>query len=61
MTKQNQNPMIAQVNSLPEMIRSEFKALDRQVRLLMNHDECLSVKRIVITGCGDSHMAGIGT
>jgi len=59
MTNQNENSMIAQVKSLPEMIRSEFGALDRQVRLLMNHDECLSVKRIVITGCGDSHMAGI--
>jgi glucosamine--fructose-6-phosphate aminotransferase (isomerizing) len=59
MTNQNENSMIAQIKSLPEMIRSEFGALDRQVRLLMNHDECLSVKRIVITGCGDSHMAGI--
>src|SRR5947207_1452729 len=25
----------------------------------MNHNECLSVKRIVIAGCGDSHMAGV--
>jgi glutamine---fructose-6-phosphate transaminase (isomerizing) len=30
-----------------------------RVRRLMNHDECLSVKRIVITGAGDSHMAGV--
>lgn len=59
MPNHNENTMIAQVKSLPEMIRSEFKELDRQVRLLMNHEECLSVKRIVITGCGDSHMAGI--
>lgn len=61
MTKQNENPMIAQVKSLPEMIRSEFKSLDRQVRLLLNHDEGLSVKRIIITGCGDSHNAGLAT
>src|SRR5262249_15283802 len=26
---------------------------------LLNHNECLSVKRIVIAGCGDSHMAGV--
>ena len=61
MTEHNENTMIAQVESLPEMIRSEFKTLDKRVRLLMNHDEFLSVKRIVITGCGDSHMAGLAT
>ena len=58
MTHDEDNPMIAQVRSLPQLIRDEFKALDRRVRLLMNHDECLSVKRVIITGCGDSHMAG---
>jgi glucosamine--fructose-6-phosphate aminotransferase (isomerizing) len=51
--------MIAQVQSLPELIRSEFDALDARVRQLMNHEEWLSVKRVVITGCGDSHMAGL--
>lgn len=56
-----QNSMIAQVESLPEMIRGAFKALDRQVRLLLTTDECYAVKRIVITGCGDSHMAGEAT
>jgi glucosamine--fructose-6-phosphate aminotransferase (isomerizing) len=51
--------MIAQVESLPELIRSEFDRLDASARRLMNHNECLSVKRVVITGCGDSHMAGL--
>ena len=27
----------------------------------LNHNELLSVKRVVITGCGDSHMAGLAT
>ncbi len=53
------NPMIAQVKSLPELIRTEFDALDRRVRTLMNHEDWLAVKRVIITGCGDSHMAGI--
>lgn len=53
-----ENSMIAQVESLPDMIRGAFKALDRQVRLLLTTDECYGVKRVVITGCGDSHMAG---
>ena len=53
------NNMLAHVESLPDMIRKEFKEVDRRVRLVLNHDECLTVKRIVITGCGDSHMAGV--
>jgi glucosamine--fructose-6-phosphate aminotransferase (isomerizing) len=59
MANRNENAIIAQVLSLPEMIRTEFDALDEQIRLLMSRRECLSVKRIVITGCGDSHMAGL--
>lgn len=59
MTEYSDNSMIAQVQSLPEMLRTEFDALDARVRTLMDHEEWLSVKRVVITGCGDSHMAGI--
>ncbi|MCZ7569265.1 MAG: SIS domain-containing protein [Ardenticatenaceae bacterium] len=59
MTDQHQNAMVAQVESLPELIRSEFQTLDAQVRRLLNHEECLSVKRVIIAGCGDSHMAGL--
>ena len=54
-----ENGMIQQVKSLPELIRSQFKALDRQARQVMDHEEILNVKRLVITGCGDSHMAGV--
>ncbi|MEM7346597.1 MAG: SIS domain-containing protein [Chloroflexota bacterium] len=57
----SKNTMIAQVESIPALIREEFKALDSRVRHLLDHNECLSVKRIVITGCGDSHMAGVAT
>ena len=53
--------MIAQVESLPELIRSEFDELDARVRRLLNHNEYLSVKRIVLTGCGDSHMASVAS
>lgn len=53
--------MIAQVESLPELIRTEFDALDARVRRLLNHEEYLSVKRIGLTGCGDSHMAGVAS
>lgn len=56
-----ENSMIAQVESLPDMIRGAFKGLDHQIRRLLTTDECYGVKRIVITGCGDSHMAGEAT
>lgn len=59
MTENNVNGMVAQVRSLPQLIRSEFEALDGRVRQLMNHEDWLSVKRVVITGCGDSYMAGV--
>lgn len=54
-----QNAMLAQVHSLPELIRTEFKALDHRVRQVINHEESYNVKRVVMTGCGDSHMAGV--
>jgi len=57
--EQDAKNIIAQVQSLPELIRSEFETLDMRVRRLLNHNDCLSVKRIMIVGCGDSHMAGL--
>ena len=53
------NAMIAQVESLPELIRNQFDPLDERVRTILNHEEWLSVKRIIATGCGDSHMAAV--
>ena len=53
--------MIAQVESLPDLIRTQFDELDVRVRRLFNHEEYLSIKRIALTGCGDSHMAGVAS
>jgi glucosamine--fructose-6-phosphate aminotransferase (isomerizing) len=61
MTSQQKNAMVAQVLSLPELIRTEFDRLDEQIRLSMELTECLSVRRVLITGCGDSYMAGVAT
>ena len=55
------NAMIAQVESLPDLIRTEIDQLDERVRTILNHEEWLSVKRIITTGCGDSHMAALAT
>ncbi|MBV7327209.1 SIS domain-containing protein [Chloroflexi bacterium TSY] len=56
-----ENSMIAQVESLPALVRTELDTLDGRVRRLLDHNEILSTKRVVTTGCGDSHMAGLAT
>ncbi len=55
------NSMIAQVESLPDLIRTQFEQLDERARTILDHEEWLSVKRIIATGCGDSHMAAVAT
>ena len=56
-----ENGMISQIQSLPALVRNEFDTLDERVRRLLDHNETLSVKRVVTTGCGDSHMAALAT
>jgi glucosamine--fructose-6-phosphate aminotransferase (isomerizing) len=51
--------MIKQIKSIPSLHRSEFDRLDAAVRHALDHNEILSVKRVVFTGCGDSYMAGL--
>lgn len=55
------NGMITQVQSLPALIRDEIEAMDHRVRRLLDHNEILSIKRVVTTGCGDSYMASLAT
>jgi glucosamine--fructose-6-phosphate aminotransferase (isomerizing) len=53
--------MIAQIERLPELIREQTPIIDQRIRRLLDHELCLSVKHIVTTGCGDSHMAAVAT
>ena len=55
------NSMIAQVHSLPELIRESVPEFDERVRSALDHKFCLSLKRLYITGCGDSHHASLTT
>ncbi|MEJ5200693.1 MAG: hypothetical protein WHV66_00555, partial [Anaerolineales bacterium] len=55
------NGMINQVRSLPAQLREIFDPLDEAVRSTLNHELCLSVKRLFVTGCGDSHHASLGS
>jgi glutamine---fructose-6-phosphate transaminase (isomerizing) len=55
------NYMIDQVKSLPKLIEQVFEPLDDTIRKKLDHDLCLSLKRIYVVGCGDSHHAALGT
>jgi len=55
------NSMVAQVQSLPELIRESTPKLDDAIRTTLDHEICLSLKRVFITGCGDSHHAALNT
>ena len=53
------NSMLAQIYSLPEMIRDVLPAFDRTTRGALDHDLCLSARQVFLTGCGDSHHAAL--
>jgi glutamine---fructose-6-phosphate transaminase (isomerizing) len=52
--------MLNQIQSLPALIAEQVPVLDMRVRAAFTHAELLSVKEIVLTGCGDSYFAGLG-
>jgi len=51
--------MLKQILSLPDLISAQVPMLDRRVREAFTHKELLSIKEIVLTGCGDSYFAGL--
>jgi len=55
------NGMIAQIKSLPGLLAEVFPALDETARKTLHPELILSLKRIFITGCGDSHHAALNS
>src|SRR5512136_649555 len=51
------NTMLAQIYSLPEMIRGVLPVFDQAALDTLDHNLCLSARRLFLTGCGDSHHA----
>ena len=51
--------MLKQILSLPDLIAEQVPLLDMRVRAAFTHNELLSIKEIVFTGCGDSYFAGM--
>ncbi len=55
------NSMIEQIKSMPALVREVFPALEEMSRTAIHPELILSLKRIFITGCGDSHHVTINT
>jgi glucosamine--fructose-6-phosphate aminotransferase (isomerizing) len=55
------NYMLEQIKSLPALLEQIVEPLDISIREKIDHELCLSVKRIFTVGCGDSHHAALGT
>lgn len=54
---QNHNPMLNQVQSVPEMIEKLHPELDEQIRTVLTTPEIYGIKKIVLTGNGDCFAA----
>jgi glucosamine--fructose-6-phosphate aminotransferase (isomerizing) len=55
------NSMVAEIRSVPALIRELVPVLDDTVRKTLDHRLCLSVKRVYVAGCGDSHHAALAS
>jgi len=55
------NTMLDQVKSLPGLMDEIFRVVDESARMSLDHELCLSLKRVFVAGCGDSHHAALGT
>jgi glucosamine--fructose-6-phosphate aminotransferase (isomerizing) len=55
----NASAMRQQVYSLPSLIREQLWPLEARVRKVLTTPEIYSLRSVLITGSGDSHMAGL--
>ncbi|WP_322806817.1 SIS domain-containing protein [Thermanaerothrix sp.] len=55
------NTMLAQIKSLPKLADEIYPYLNETVRQVFDHELCLSVKRLFLVGCGDSHHVALNT
>ncbi len=51
------NPMVRQAESLPDLIAAQYHELEPRVRHLLSASEVYSLRKIYLTGCGDSLAA----
>jgi len=53
--------MIDQIHSLPALIREIVDPFDEAIRGALPREFCVSLQRLFVTGCGDSHHAALAT
>ena len=51
--------MLEDTYSIPSIMKSIFDDLNRATRTVFSYEDILSIKRIILTGCGDSYYAGL--
>ena len=56
---EQRNAMVAQVFSLPELIRGQYADLEPKTRKALSTPEIFSIQKIILTGCGDSWAAAL--
>jgi len=55
------NTMREEVLSLPALIRAQVPVIDERVRAAFNPADLKSLRQVILTGCGDSYYAGLGS
>ena len=53
--------MLAQIHSLPALIREVLPLYERNAREALDDNLCRSARRLFVTGCGDSHHATLAS
>lgn len=52
------NPMRRNVFDLPNLCRNQIVDIEKNSRMIFRDEEVFGIRRIIITGCGDSFAAG---
>lgn len=53
------NPMRENVYDVPNLVRSQCAQIERDGRMALTVPEIYRLRRIIVTGCGDSYAAGL--
>jgi len=56
----DRSPMHQQIDTLPQLVRDIAHPFDESARATFSFELCTSLKRIYLTGCGDSYHAPTG-
>ena len=61
MTATSTNVMANDIHDTPQLVRTIHRGLDLGTRRALDHDDLNAARRVILTGCGDSHFAGVAT